>query len=140
MIPRSKSLVLFLLIVLLSPFCMAQKWRTQTDSLLRAYKTATNPVQKVKLLTDAACTIILQNPATALLLNNEAEIISESNNNDTSLAMVYAAKSAVYLIKDNNELTLDYALKGLKLSERTQLPADVLASLYRKLGFVYRNT
>jgi two-component sensor histidine kinase len=140
MIFRSKSLVLFILIVLLSPFCMAQKWRTQTDSLLLAYKKAVTPVQKVKLLTDAVCIIMFQNPDTALLISNEAESIAENNGNDTSRAMAYAAKSAVYLIKDNDDLTLQYALKGLKLSERTQLPADVLAALYRKLGFVYRNT
>ncbi len=54
--------------------------------------------------------------------------------------MVYAGKSAVYLIRDNNELTLEYALKGLKISERTPLPPDVLAALYQKLGYVYRNT
>jgi len=81
----------------------------------------------------------LQNPDTALLLSNEAEAIAESNGNDTSRALVYAAKSAVYLIKDNNELTLEYALKGLKLSERTGLPPDILAALYRKLGYIYRN-
>jgi two-component sensor histidine kinase len=54
--------------------------------------------------------------------------------------MAYAAKSAAYLIKDNDAMILDYALKGLKLSERTPLPPDVLAALTRKLGFVYRNT
>jgi two-component system, sensor histidine kinase PdtaS len=140
MIPRSKSLVLFILLVLFSPYCMAQKWRTQADSLLLAYQKAVTPVQKVKLLTDAVCIFMFQNPDTALLISNEAERIAENNGNDTSRAMAYAAKSAVYLIKDNDALTLEYALKGLKLSERTPLPADVLAALYRKLGFVYRNS
>ncbi|MBO9202335.1 MULTISPECIES: sensor histidine kinase [Niastella] len=131
---------MFILIILLSPYCIAQKWRTQADSLLLAYKKAATPVQQVKLLTDAVCIFVLQKPDTALLLSNKAETIAENSNNDTSLAMVYAAKSAVYLIKDNNALTLDYALKGLKLSERATLPPDVLAALYRKLGYVYRNS
>src|SRR5687768_7340787 len=140
MIRRSKSLVLFLLILLISPCCIAQKWRLQTDSLLKAYQQATAPAQKVKPLTEAAFIFLLQNPDTAMLLYNEAEIIARNNSNDTALAMAYAGKSAVYLIRDNNELTLDFALKGLKISERTQLPPDVLAALYRKLGYVYRNT
>ena len=140
MISRSKSLVLFILLVFLSPFCMAQKWRTQTDSLLQAYQKATTPQHKVKLLTNAASISLIQNHDTALLLSNEAEAIAQSNSNDTSLAMAYAAKSAAYLIKDNDAMTLEYALKGLKLSERTPLPPDVLAALTRKLGFVYRNS
>lgn len=140
MICRSKSLVLFLLIVLPGPCCLAQKWRTQTDSLLQVYKKAATSLQKVKALTDASCIFVFQNPDTALALTNEAEKIAKYHSNDTSLAMVYAAKSGVYLIKDNNALTLEYALKGLKLSEHTKLPPDVLASIYRKLGYVYRNT
>ncbi|OQP52606.1 hypothetical protein A4H97_25115 [Niastella yeongjuensis] len=140
MISRSKSLVLFILLVPGSPFCMAQKWQTQTDSLLQAFKKATTPVQKVKLLTDAATIFLLQNPDTALLLSSEAEAIAESNGNDTSRALAYAAKSAAYLIKDNDAMILEYALKGLQLSEHTPLPPDVLAALTRKLGFVYRNT
>ncbi|SEP33774.1 Two-component sensor histidine kinase, contains HisKA and HATPase domains [Niastella yeongjuensis] len=119
---------------------MAQKWQTQTDSLLQAFKKATTPVQKVKLLTDAATIFLLQNPDTALLLSSEAEAIAESNGNDTSRALAYAAKSAAYLIKDNDAMILEYALKGLQLSEHTPLPPDVLAALTRKLGFVYRNT
>lgn len=140
MIRRSKSLVLSLLILFISPCCLAQKWRIQTDSLLNAFKQATTPTQKVKPLTEAAYVFLLQNPDTSMLLYNEAEDIAESSGNDTAMAMVYAGKSAVYLIRDNNELTLEYALKGLKISERTPLPPDVLAALYRKLGYVYRNT
>ncbi|HEY8894478.1 MAG TPA: histidine kinase dimerization/phosphoacceptor domain -containing protein [Niastella sp.] len=140
MIRRSKSLVLFLFILFISPCCPAQKWRSQTDSLLRAYKQAVTPTQKVKPLTEAAYVFLLQNPDTSMLLYNEAEKIAEKSGNDTAWAMVYAGKSAVYLIRDNNELTLEYALKGLKISERTQLPPDVMAALYRKLGYVYRNT
>lgn len=140
MIRRSKSLVLFLLILFISPCCLAQNWRIKTDSLLRAYKQATAPTQKVKPLTEAAFVFLLQDPDTAMLLYNEAERIAESSGNDTALAMVYAGKSAVYLIRDNNELTMEFALKGLKISERTQLPPDVLAALYRKLGYIYRNT
>jgi two-component system, sensor histidine kinase PdtaS len=140
MIRRSKSLVLFLLILFISSRCLAQKWRIQTDSLLNAFKQATTPTQKVKPLTEAAYVFLLQNPDTSMLLYNEAEDIAESSGNDTAMAMVFAGKSAVYLIRDNNELTLEYALKGLKISERTPLPPDVLAALYRKLGYVYRNT
>jgi two-component sensor histidine kinase len=136
---RRKSLVLFFLMVL-PACCLAQTWRTKTDSLLQAYKKAATPLQKVKALTDASCIFVFQKPDTAMLLTNEAEKIAETHRNDTSLAMVYAAKSGVYLIRDNNALTLEYALKGLKLSEHTDLPPDVLASLYRKLGYVYRNT
>jgi two-component system, sensor histidine kinase PdtaS len=140
MIRRSNSLILFLLIFFISPCCLAQKWRIHTDSLLRAYKQAATPTQKVKPLTEAAFVFLLQNPDTAMLLYNEAESIAENSGNDTALAMVYAGKSAVYLIRDNNELTLEYALKGLKISERTPLPPDVMAALYRKLGYIYRNT
>jgi two-component system, sensor histidine kinase PdtaS len=140
MIRRSKSLVLFLFILFISPCCLAQKWRAQTDSLLSAYKQAAAATQKVKSLTEAAFVFVLHNPDTSMLLYNEAESIAESSSNDTALAMVYAGKSAVYLIRDNNELTLEYALKGLKISERTPLPPGVLAALYRKLGYVYRNT
>ncbi|HUP11269.1 MAG TPA: tetratricopeptide repeat protein, partial [Niastella sp.] len=140
MIRRSKSLVLFFIILTISPCCLAQKWRVQTDSLLRAYKEAATATQKVKPLTEAAFVFLLQNPDTSMLLYTEAESIAQSSSNDTALAMVYAGKSAVYLIRDNSELTLEYALKGLKISERTSLPPDVLAALYRKLGYVYRNT
>ena len=140
MIRRSKSLVLFFLIFVITPCCIAQKWRSQTDSLLKSYKQAATPVQKVKPLTEAAFIFLLQNPDTAMLLYNEAEVIARSSSNDTALAMAYAGKSAVYLIRDNNELTLDFALKGLKISERTQLPPDVMAALYRKMGYIYRNT
>lgn len=140
MIRRSKSLVLFLFILFISPCCLAQKWRIQTDSLLRAYKQAVTPTQQVKPLTEAAFVFLLQNPDTAMLLYNEAENIADNSGNDTALAMAYAGKSAVYLIRDNNDSTLAYALKGLKISERTQLPPDVLAALYRKLGYIYRNT
>lgn len=140
MIRRSKSLVLFLFILFISSRCLAQKWRIQTDSLLRAYKQAVTPTQQVKPLTEAAFVFVLQNPDTAMLLYNEAENIANNSGNDTALAMVYAGKSAVYLIRDNNDSTLAYALKGLKISEHTQLPPDVLAALYRKLGYIYRNT
>jgi two-component sensor histidine kinase len=140
MICRSKSLVLFLLVLLIPPCCIAQKWRLQTDSLLKRYKEAATPVQKVQPLTEAAFIFVLQNPDTAMLLYNEAEGIADNSGNDTALAMVYAGKSAVYLIRDNNVLTMEYALKGLKISERTPLPPDVMAALYRKLGYVYRNT
>ena len=139
MIGRRKNLLLLIIISIISPYCIAQKWRLQTDSLLNAYKKAATPVQKVKALTDASFIFLLQNPDTATLLSNEAEAIAESSGNDTALAMMYALKSGVQLTRDNNALTLEYALKALKISERTPLPPDLLGSLYRKLGYVYRN-
>jgi len=139
MIGRRKNLFPFILILFISPYCIAQKWRVQTDSLLHVYKNATTPVQKVKALTDASFIFLLQNPDTATLMSNEAEAIAESSGNDTALAMVYALKSGVQLTRDNNNMTLEYALKGLKIGERTPLPPDLLGSLYRKLGYVYRN-
>lgn len=140
MIRRSKSLPLIIAIFFITPYCIAQDWRIQTDSLLNAYKKAATPVQKVKLLTEAAFILLLQKPDTAEILNKEAEHLAESSGNDTALAWAYALKSGVYLTRDNNAMTLEYALKGLKIGERTPLPADVLGSLYRKLGYVYRNT
>ena len=139
MIGRRKNLLLLIFILFISPYCIAQTWRIQTDSLLNAYKNATTPVQKVKPLTDAAFILLLQKPDTAVVLSNEAESIAENSGNDTALAMVYALKSGVQLTRDNNALTLEYALKALKISERTPLPPELLGSLYRKLAYVYRN-
>jgi two-component system, sensor histidine kinase PdtaS len=139
MIGRRKNLLLLIVILFISPYCIAQTWRLQSDSLLNAYKNAATPVQKVKPLTDAAFILLLQKPDTAVVLSNEAESIAESSGNDTALAMVYALKSGVQLTRDNNALTLEYALKALKISERTPLPPDLLGSLYRKLAYVYRN-
>ncbi|WP_205511090.1 tetratricopeptide repeat protein [Longitalea arenae] len=139
MMRRRKNPFLLIGSLFISSFCMAQEWRIKTDSLLKAGQQAGTPVQKVKYLTEAAFIFLLQNPDTAMLLNNEAESIAAASGNDTALAMVYAGKSAVYLIRDNNAMTLEYALKGLTISERTPLPPDVLAAIYRKLGYVYRN-
>ena len=139
MIGRRKNLLLLIVLLIISPYCIAQKWRAQADSLLNAYKNAATPVQKVKPLTDAAFIFLLQNPDTATLMSNEAEAIAESSGNDTALAMVYALKATSQLTRDNNALTLEYALKALKISERTPLPPDLLGSLYRKLAYVYRN-
>ncbi|HEX6431516.1 MAG TPA: sensor histidine kinase [Niastella sp.] len=139
MIGRRKNRFLLILIVFISPHCIAQKWRLQTDSLLNASKNATTPVQKVKPLTDAAFILLLQKPDTAVVLSDEAESIAEKSGNDTALAMVYALKSGMQLTRDNNAMTLEYALKALKISERTPLPPDLLGSLYRKLAYVYRN-
>lgn len=139
MIRRSKSLPLIIAILFITTYCIAQDWRIQTDSLLNAYKKATTAVKKVKPLTDAAFIFLLQKPDTVQLLNDEAERIAESSGNDTALAMAYALRSGLYLTRDNNAMTLEYALKGLKIGERTPLPPELLGSLYRKLGYVYRN-
>ncbi|WP_207513107.1 histidine kinase dimerization/phosphoacceptor domain -containing protein [Longitalea luteola] len=137
---RRKNPFLLIGFFFISSYCMAQQWRIQTDSLLKAGKKAIAPVEQVKYFTDAAFIFLLQDPDTSMLLYNEAERFATSNGNDTALAMVYAGKSAVYLMKDNNAMTMEYALKALKISERTTLPPDVLAAIYRKLGYVYRNT
>ncbi|OQP57062.1 hypothetical protein A3860_10875 [Niastella vici] len=136
---RCQKLVLLTGIVFFTPHCIAQTWRTQTDSMLQVAKTATSTVKKVKLITDAGFIMLLQKPDTAVMLSSQAESIAESSGNDTAMAMVYALKSGVQLTRDNNALTLEYALNGLKISERTPLPADLMGSLYRKLGYVYRN-
>lgn len=128
------------MLLLFSHCCHAQKWRTETDSLLQQYKRAVTATQKVNLLAAASLIVLFQNPDTAMILSNEAEAIADNSGNDTLMAMAYAGKSAVYLIHDNNDKTLEYALKGLKISERTHLPPDIMASLYRKLGYIYRNT
>ena len=95
MMRHRKSLILFLLILSITPCCIAQKWRLQTDSLLKRYKQAATTVQKVKPLTEAAFIFVLQNPDTAMLLYDEAEGIAGNSGNDTALAMVFAGKSAV---------------------------------------------
>lgn len=117
----------------------AQDWRKEADSLLLAFRQTNNPAVKTQLLTRSSLIFLFQNPDTAMILSTEAEQVAENSNNDTLRAMAYAGKSAVYLIKDNNPMTLEYALKGLSISEHTSLPPDILASLYRKTGFVYRN-
>jgi tetratricopeptide (TPR) repeat protein len=140
MIPCRKGLIALLLFFLITPFCQAQKWRHQTDSLFKAYTHAHTPSDKVNLLCRAANIFLFQNPDTALVLCNEAEAIAQKSGDDALLATAYASKSAVYLVNDNNNLTLEYAVKGLKISEHTPLPNDILAALYRKFGYVYRNT
>ena len=132
--------MLLIAIICCSSYCMAHTEGSRTDSMLQAAKAVTTPVQKVKLLTDAAFILLLQRPDTAELLNKEAAAIAENSGNDTALALSYALTSGVYQTRDNNARTLEYALKGLKIGERTRLPPDLLGSLYRKLGYVYRNT
>jgi two-component sensor histidine kinase len=65
--------------------------------------------------------------------------IAEAGENDTTKVTAYTGLSAVYLIKDNTPLTLDYALKALTIAEKVKMPPDLMASIYRKLGYVYRN-
>jgi two-component system, sensor histidine kinase PdtaS len=130
---------LYLFFMLCTISVRAQNWRTQADSLLNGYRHTTLPAQQTNLLTRASLLFLFHNPDTAMILCDDAERIAETSKNDTLRAMAYAAKSAVYVIKDNNPLTLEYALKGLNISEKKPLPPDIMASLYRKTGYVYRN-
>jgi two-component sensor histidine kinase len=140
MISRRKRLAGLIIALLIGHWCNAQKWRSETDSLLKQYKQASTATQKVNLLAAASLIFLFQNPDTAMILSNEAETIANNSGNDTLKALAYAGKSAVYLMNDNNQMTLEYALRGLKISEHTPLPPDIMASLYRKLGYIYRNT
>lgn len=139
MIRCSQSLPLLVFLLFITSCCLAQDSHKQTDSLLNAYKKATATVPKIKLLTEAGFLLLLQHPDTASLLSEKADSIAENSGNDTARAWAYALKSGLFLTRDNNAMTLEYALKGLKIGERTPLPPDVLGSLYRKLGYVYRN-
>lgn len=118
----------------------AQDWKRVPDSLLSIASQSALPSVKVDMLTRASLAYLFHNPDTALLLADEAIALAEKSRNDTLMAMAYAGKSAVYVIRDENKPVLEYALKGLEISERTSLPPDVMASLYRKTGYVYRNT
>jgi two-component sensor histidine kinase len=96
-------------------------------------------VQQVDLLSKASLIFLFQKPDTALLLSNKAVGIAEAGNNDTAKVSAYTSLSAVYLIKDDSPLTLEYALKALTIAEKVPMPPDLMASIYRKLGYVYRN-
>jgi two-component system, sensor histidine kinase PdtaS len=98
-----------------------------------------DPAKRVEQLTRASLLFLQQHPDTAMVLSNEAERIAEASQNDVLKAMAYVGKSAVYSVNDNTELIMQYALKTLEISERTTLPADIMASMYRKFGRVYRD-
>lgn len=124
----------------LKPPVAAQTWRKSADSLLFLFHKSASPAEKVDLLTRASLLFLFQQPDTSMVLSDEAVSIAESSQNDTLKAMAYASKSAVYVIRDENKPVLEYALKGLEIAEHTPLPPDIMASLYRKTGYVYRNT
>lgn len=137
-----ERLIWFLwIIVLLTGFFPAynQGWRKKADSLLWLYKNEEDPSRKVDLLSKASFIFLFQKQDTALRLSNEAVKIAEAGGNDTAKATAYLGLSAVYLIKDDNPNTLAYALKALRIAEKMPLPPDLMASIYRKLGYVYRN-
>jgi two-component sensor histidine kinase len=117
----------------------AQTWRKNADSLLSLYKKELSVLKKVDLLSKASLILLFQKPDTAFVLSSEAVRIAEAGTNDTAKAAAYASLSAVYVIRDENPMVLEYALKALKISEKINLPADLMASIYRKLGYVYRN-
>ena len=109
---------------------------TQKTYILKNMPTA---ARKVEQLTRTSLTFLVQNPDISMLLSNDAEKIAELSQNDTLRAMAYVSKSAVYSIKDNTDLILEYALKTLAISERTALHPDIMASMHRKFGRVYRD-
>jgi two-component system, sensor histidine kinase PdtaS len=98
-----------------------------------------DPAKRVEQLTRASLLFLQQHPDTSMVLSNEAERIAEASQNDVLKAMAYVGKSAVYSVNDNTELIMQYALKTLEISEKTTLPADIMASMYRKFGRVYRD-
>lgn len=117
----------------------SQSWRRNADSLLQAYRNEQGVQRKTELLSKASLVLLFQKPDTAFLLSTEAVKIAEAANDDVAKATAYASLSAVYVIRDDNEQTLNYALKALHIGEQTTLPPDLMASIYRKLGYVYRN-
>ena len=116
-----------------------QSWRKKADSLLLVYSQTDNSKEKVDLLSKASFIFLFQKPDSALVLSKEAIRIAEALNNDTAKVSAYTSISAVYLVKDDSPLTLEYALKALTIAEKTPMPPDLMASIYRKLGYVYRN-
>jgi two-component sensor histidine kinase len=101
--------------------------------------TTKNPAKRVEQLTRASWFFLQQHPDTSMVLSNEAEKIAEASNDDVLRAMAYVSKSAVYSVNDNVEMIMQYALKAEAISRKTTLPPDILASMYRKFGRVYRD-
>ena len=139
-----KLLVRHLAVIAIAVFCFcssssSQTWRKNTDSLLLVYSQTENPEKQVEILSKVSLILLFQKPDSALLLSNKAVGIAEAGNNDTAKVTAYTSLSAVYLIKDNSPLTLEYALKALTIAEKTPMPPDLMSSIYRKLGYVYRN-
>jgi two-component sensor histidine kinase len=102
-------------------------------------QTTNDPAKRVEQLTRASLFLLQHHPDTAMVLSNEAEKIAEASNNDVLRAMAYVSKSAVYSVNDNVEMIMQYALKAEAISQKTTLPPDILASMYRKFGRVYRD-
>ena len=102
-------------------------------------QTTNDPAKRVEQLTRASLFLLQQHPDTSMVLSNEAEKIAEASNDDVLRAMAYVSKSAVYSVNDNVEMIMQYALKAEVISQKTTLPPDVLASMYRKFGRVYRD-
>lgn len=98
-----------------------------------------DPAKQVGLLAKASLSYLAKRPKVSMLLSNDAEIIAEKNQNDSLRAVAYVSKSAVYSVTDDVELIMKYALKALVISEKTLLHPDIMASVYRKLGRVYRD-
>jgi two-component system, sensor histidine kinase PdtaS len=98
-----------------------------------------DPAKRVEQLTRASLFLLQQHPDTSMILSNEAEKVAESSNDDVLRAMAYVSKSAVYSVNDNVEMIMQYALKAEAISQKTPLSPDILASMYRKFGRVYRD-
>jgi two-component sensor histidine kinase len=103
------------------------------------YLSTNDVAQRVDSLTKISLEILQRNPEASMLLSNEAEKIAEASQDDVLRAMAYVSKSAVYSVNDNVEMILQYALKALDISEKTKLSDDIMASIYRKFGRVYRD-
>lgn len=98
-----------------------------------------DPAKRVEQLTRASWFFLQQHPDTSKVLSDEAERVAEMSQNDVLKAMAYLSKSAVYSVYDDTELIMQYALKAQAISEKTALSPDLLASMYRKFGRVYRD-
>jgi two-component system, sensor histidine kinase PdtaS len=114
---------------------------TELYKIQKAYihQNTNDPAKRVEQLTRASLFFLQQHPDTSMVLSNEAEKIAEASNNDVLRAMAYVSKSAVYSVNDNVEMIMQYALKALAISEKTTLEPDIMASMYRKFGRVYRD-
>ncbi|MGL2988424.1 tetratricopeptide repeat protein [Flavobacterium sp. RSSA_27] len=76
-----------------------------------------------------------KNLDSALFYYNKALLFKE-NISDTLLARVYSRLGAVYLLKGNHDICLDYQFKALNIYEEYPVSLDVL-KVYNIIGLVY---
>lgn len=116
----------------------SQHWRSEADSLLGAYLRENLPKKQVTFLSKASLVLLFHKPDTALVLSNLALQKALLSGNDTAIVEANLSLSAVYLIKDNTPEVLKYALNALEIANSKPMSNDLMASIYRKLGYVYR--